>query len=95
LSVVRTVVDENIDLFGGDPTLRVVYLIYDSSVATHQEFLVEVQAKDLYNRLAAFGLKLVHLDVTRHKDSKKICDVSKVSRKDKPTILLRADDSLH
>jgi hypothetical protein len=49
----------------------------------------------LYNRLEAFGITLVHLDVSRHQGVNRIYDVSKVSRKDKPTFLLRADDSLH
>lgn len=49
----------------------------------------------MYNRLGEFGINLVHLDVSRHKDVEKLYDVKKVSRKDKPTFLLRADDSLH
>ena len=40
-------------------------------------------------------VNLVHLDVSRHKGVEKLYDVKKVSRKDKPTFLLRADDSLH
>jgi len=40
-------------------------------------------------------INLVHLDVSRHKDIDKLYDVEKISRKDKPTFLLRADDSLH
>jgi hypothetical protein len=35
------------------------------------------------------------LDVSRHSGVNRIYDVSKISRKDKPTFLLRADDSLH
>ena len=35
------------------------------------------------------------MDVSRHQGVNRIYDVSKVSRKDKPTFLLRADDSLH
>lgn len=49
----------------------------------------------MYNRLQAFDINLVHLDVSRHQGVNRIYDVSKVSRKDKPTFLLRADDSLH
>ena len=49
----------------------------------------------MYNRLEAFEINLVHLDVSRHQGVNRIYDVSKVSRKDKPTFLLRADDSLH
>ena len=49
----------------------------------------------MYNRLEAFDITLVHLDVSRHQGVNRIYDVSKVSRKDKPTFLLRADDSLH
>ena len=49
----------------------------------------------MYNRLEAFEINLVHLDVSRHQGVNRVYDVSKVSRKDKPTFLLRADDSLH
>ena len=49
----------------------------------------------MYNRLEAFEINLVHFDVSRQQGVNRIYDVSKVSRKDKPTFLLRADDSLH
>jgi hypothetical protein len=54
-----------------------------------------MQSKDFYKRLEALGVNLVHLDVTRHANVDQLVDVSKVSRKDKPTFLLRADDGLH
>ena len=38
---------------------------------------------------------MVHLDVSRHENVDLIVDKAKVSRKDKPTFLLRADDGLH
>jgi len=53
-----------------------------------------MQSKDVYNRLELLGINLVHLDVSRHQiDS--MADPSKISNKNKPTFLLRADDSLH
>lgn len=74
--------------------MRTLYLIHDSRVPTQVEFIVEMQSKDTYDRLDALGINLVHLDVQRH-DVKGLCDINKVSRKDKPTFLLRAEDSLH
>lgn len=62
---------------------------------TQVEFVVDMQSKDIYKRLEALGVNLVHLDVARHADVDLIVDKSKVSRKDKPTFLLRADDGLH
>lgn len=53
-----------------------------------------MQSKDVYNRLELLGIDLVHLDVSRH-NVELLIDPSKISRKDKPTFLLRADDSLH
>jgi hypothetical protein len=64
-------------------------------VPTQVEFVVDMQSKDIYKRLEALGVNLVHLDVARHADIDLIVDKSKVSRKDKPTFLLRADDGLH
>ena len=53
-----------------------------------------MQSKDIYNRLELLAIDLVHLDVARH-NVELLCDPSKISRKDKPTFLLRANDSLH
>jgi hypothetical protein len=64
-------------------------------VPTQVEFVVDMQSKDIYKRLEALGVNLVHLDVARHADIDLIVDKSKVSRKYKPTFLLRADDGLH
>ena len=41
------------------------------------------------------GIELVHLDVKRHQIDDSFVDKEKVSRKNKPTFLLRADDSIH
>ena len=54
-----------------------------------------MQSKEIYKRLEALGVNLVHLDVSRHANVDLIVDIEKVSRKDKPTFLLRADDGLH
>ena len=53
-----------------------------------------MQEKQVYDRLDAMGINLVHLDVRRH-DVTGFCDKAKVSRKDKPSFFLRAEDSLH
>lgn len=74
--------------------MKTLYLVHDSSVPTQVEFIVEMQAKEVYDRLEAMGIKLVHLDVRRH-DVQGICNKEKVSRKDKPSFFLRAEDSLH
>lgn len=75
--------------------MRVLYLIHDSRVPTQVEFVVDMQSKEIYKRLEALGVNLVHLDVSRHANVDLIVDIEKVSRKDKPTFLLRADDGLH
>ena len=40
-------------------------------------------------------MQLVHLDVSRHEIGQGFVDKAKVSEKNKPTFLLRADNSLH
>lgn len=82
------------DLIGGDRRKRTLYLVHDSSVPTQVEYIVEMQEKQVYDRLDAMGINLVHLDVRRH-DVSGLCDKAKVSRKDKPSFFLRAEDSLH
>lgn len=74
--------------------MRTLYLIHDSRIATQVEFVVEMQSKEVYDRLAEMGVDLVHLDVMRH-DVTGLVDKEKVMRKDNPTFLLRAEDSLH
>jgi hypothetical protein len=84
----------SVDLKGGDKSMRTLYLIHDSRIATQVEFVVEMQSKEVYDRLAEMGVDLVHLDVMRH-DVTGLVDKEKVMRKDNPTFLLRAEDSLH
>ena len=49
----------------------------------------------MYERLEALGIELVHLDVKRHTIPDSFVDKEKVSSKNRPTFLLRADDGLH
>jgi len=49
----------------------------------------------MYDRLEALGLELVRLDVGIHEIPAEFVDKEKVSQKNRPTFLLRADDSLH
>jgi hypothetical protein len=60
---VRTTVSEEVDMKGGDRLMRTLYLIHDSRVPTQVEFIVEMQSKDVYDRLELLGINLVHLDV--------------------------------
>lgn len=64
-SKIRTTLSAE-DLKGGNPSLKTLFLVHDSRVPTQVEFVQDVQAKDLYERLSLLGVTLVHLDVARH-----------------------------
>lgn len=48
----------------------------------------------MYQHVMSLGVNVVHLDVSRH-SVEGLANPEKVSRKDRPTFLLRADDSMH
>jgi hypothetical protein len=46
-------------------------------------------------RLPKFNTDLVMIDVAQSDSKSILCDPSKVSRKDKPTVMIRANDSVY
>ena len=81
------------DLAPGKPKQNTLFLVHDSRVPTQVEFIVDLQYRQGYETLND-SIQLVHLDVSRH-NCGDLVDVEKVSSKNRPTFMLRANDSLH
>ena len=82
----------------GDPNRLVLFLLHDSRVPTQRESIDLMEMKSIIPRIYADeeNFQIVKLDVSKEPlpDNFPV-SASKISQKNNPSILIRADDSIH
>ena len=85
-------------LKSGDPTRKILFVLYDSRVATQEEAIQLAEMKSIIPRIYAEeqNFQVVKVDVSKDTlpDDFPISS-SKVSIKNSPSVFIRANDSLH
>jgi hypothetical protein len=81
------------DLKGGDPERLLLVVLHSHSNPLHCEFMENLETKQTLNRIAA---KFPRLQIVMHELSQEVIelDCQRLKSKNRPTVLLRANDSL-